>query len=480
MKRASKKIRSSQASHMPEDILQVFREPQVPEWTTWLNELIESDNARQLAKENDSLPDLEAALRASNYCLLEDQFNGPDGSNLASIDAAYSINLANQLGHQLIAQIAKEVIREMLCHRKLASLKQELVIGVHNFERLTKAKAELLLEFYKLILSRVHVMVCTEVTKEGLEYLAQETGMKAYCCSETSSGIAIGFLIDPRRVAVICEPEEYREVANIDGLKDLRPYYRIKIEDLLVGARFYLGGVHLKSMRLSRVISGRVRHQQAQKIVSIDGDEPGIHCGDYNTHLGESPDLEPFTIAGHELLKSKEPTHCWPSRLDGVYHHNLNKRNADGNLSIGGRGVVKVKIGKLHTYSQWKNEKLQRAVSDHSILLFEVIYCFQESALDYAKAESRKKLLASLTQDQLDIVHCSMSMHKVAASFNKKGQAKAAQALYEAALKMLQDSLGDEHGLTTATKELLSKHYAQNGHPRKAKAILKPKPSTPS
>ena len=78
----------------------------------------------------------------------------------------------------------------------------------------------------------------------------------------------------------------YDEVANVQGVPDLRPAFRLDLEDTVTGDKFAVVVVHLKSMRGGPQVSGKVRYQQCAIMATKLGKGfVGVIAGDWNTFL---------------------------------------------------------------------------------------------------------------------------------------------------------------------------------------------------
>ncbi len=227
-----------------------------------------------------------------------------------------------------------------------------VIIGEWNMEFLDVTKANYFKDTYLELIPLHHVLMCIEVSKDGLDRLANITGYKAYCSVENNRGQAVGFLIHPR-MKVIGTPTSYDDVAKVQGLANLRPAYRLDLEDTVTGDKFSVVVVHLKSMRGGPKVTSPVRYQQCQKIATALGSAfKGVVGGDWNTFLDNTTDTDPLTQAGWKLIhpNDKTATQSMGSRLDGFFR-----------LTLTGLGRLKVR-------NFWKNTKIGRNLSDHGVL----------------------------------------------------------------------------------------------------------------
>lgn len=227
-----------------------------------------------------------------------------------------------------------------------------IVEGEWNMEFLDATKARYFLDTYKEIVPLQHILHCVEVGKAGLDVIAQATGYKAYCSADNERGNqAVGFLVHPR--IKVTKVTSYNEVANVQGIGNLRPAYRIDWEDTATGETDSSVVVHMKSMRGGPKVTDPVRYQQSQKLAAALGANfKGKVGGDWNTFLNNTTCLDPLKAIGFKLLNAKDTTatHAMGSRLDGFLY-----------LNITGLGRLKVR-------NFWKNTQITRQLSDHGWL----------------------------------------------------------------------------------------------------------------
>ncbi len=200
----------------------------------------------------------------------------------------------------------------------------KLVHGAQNFEMLTEAKAKWFGDSYKEFIPLAHVWIAVEIGKDGLEEIARQTGYTAYCSADNSRGNqAVGILVHPRvkvkGVTII------QEVANVQGVGDLRPVLVLECEDTGTDAdpkdkEFKAAAVHLKSMRGGEATTAAVRYQQCQ-IIAQKLTGKVIIGGDWNMKLPTVKDYSPMTAAGYKLVDPGDSrnTHSMGSRLDAFF-----------------------------------------------------------------------------------------------------------------------------------------------------------------
>lgn len=200
----------------------------------------------------------------------------------------------------------------------------KLVHGAQNFEMLTAAKAKWFGDSYKEIIPLAHVWICVEVGKDGLEEIARMTGYTAYCSADNSRGNqAVGILVHPR--LKVLGQSIIQEVADVQGVGDLRPVLVLELEDTSPDADpkdkiFKAAAVHLKSMRGGEATTAAVRYQQCQ-IIAQKLSGKTIIGGDWNMKLPSVKDYSPMTAAGWQLVDPGDSrnTHSMGSRLDAFF-----------------------------------------------------------------------------------------------------------------------------------------------------------------
>lgn len=234
-----------------------------------------------------------------------------------------------------------------------------VVMATWNMEFLDASKAKYFLESYKHVVPRFHIIGCTEITLDGLQVIANALGYKAYASIENTRSQAVGFLVHPR-LKVIGKPISYDEIANVQGIPNLRPAFRLDLEDTATGDKFAGVVVHMKSMRGGPASTAPVRRQQSKKLAEVLGKNfIGFICGDWNCHLDNASvtDTDPLKNAGFKLVGPKDttPTHIMKSRLDGFFV-----------MSFG-------KVGRLQVFNFWR--ELGRDLSDHGTVRVQKRVC---------------------------------------------------------------------------------------------------------
>jgi hypothetical protein len=132
-----------------------------------------------------------------------------------------------------------------------------------NMEFLDETKVKYYADAYKAIIECADLVYVEECSSKGLEALANLVGYKWACSVENNRGQAVGYIWNPNRYDFTGTPEAWDEIANVQGIPDLRPGWvlrnlRCKVRNVktnrLVG--------HWKSMRGGEATTDPVRTQQ--------------------------------------------------------------------------------------------------------------------------------------------------------------------------------------------------------------------------
>jgi hypothetical protein len=234
----------------------------------------------------------------------------------------------------------------------MAGAKGDLILGEWNMEFLTGDKAAYFTDSYKQIVPRHHLMFVEEANSDGLAKIAQDNGYNFQISRDNSRGQAVGFLVHPR--LKVLGTSTYEEIANVDNIPDLRPAFRVDLQDTATGEKFSAVTVHLKSMRGGPEATAPVRTEQAQRLATVLGpDFSGVIAGDWNTFLDKSTELKPLTDAGFKILNPTDATstQSMGGRLDGFLYKNL-----QGTMS------------NPEVRPFFKNPLITRGLSDHGLL----------------------------------------------------------------------------------------------------------------
>lgn len=249
--------------------------------------------------------------------------------------------------------VAAEV-RAIMGNIKAVDNSGNLVFASWNMEFLDASKARFFLETYEIVVPQNHLIACSEITQAGLDVIANAIGYKAYASVENNRNQAVGFLVHPR-LRVIGSPISYDDVGTVQGIPNLRPAFRLNLEDTVTGDKFCAIVVHLKSMRGGPKKTGPVRRQQCRKLAdALQHDDDAVFIGgDWNTFLDNTTDTDPLEEEGFTLVNpnDKTPTQSMGSRLDGFY-----KRDTGS------------PVGRLRVFNLWQNTRITRALSDHGVV----------------------------------------------------------------------------------------------------------------
>ncbi len=264
--------------------------------------------------------------------------------------------------------IEKEVAR-MMANMQPVDMTGNLIFGEGNWEFGDVTKAKFFAGSYKLIFERHHLMFNSEVDDGFLQSIANNLpGYKAYTSVENNRHQAVGFVVHPR-LKVLGSPISYDKVANVQGVPDLRPAFRLDLEDTATGEQFAAVVVHLKSMRGGPAVSGKVRVQQCAIIVKELGPKfSGVIAGDWNTFIDRPQDLQPLLNAGYKIIypNDTQGTHAMGSRLDAFVKLNFGP------------------IGNLSVRQFYANPAITRAFTDHALNTVRKRVCAGSAANDPA------------------------------------------------------------------------------------------------
>jgi len=158
-----------------------------------------------------------------------------------------------------------------------------------NMEFLDESKVKYYADAYKAIVECADFVYVEECSAAGLAALGKLVGYDAYCSVENNRGQAVGFLVNPARYDFTGKPESWDDIANVQGIPDLRPGFvlrnvRCKIRKVktnrLVG--------HWKSMRGGEVTTDPVRTQQ----FDLAGQHMGAPVDGCKLQIGKSVILQ--------------------------------------------------------------------------------------------------------------------------------------------------------------------------------------------
>lgn len=323
------------------------------------------DHNRRLAETRVVYPDPDAFINLDLPTLQRHGFEGFDPN--ADLDSLFKQARGKKGrnkggaggGRQLPnPKVVLAVVQQMLGNVPAASATGPIVFGELNFEFGDRSKAVFFKDSYQEIVSRHHIVFCSEVGPDFITQVANDNpGYTGYCSVANTRNQAVGFIVHSR-LKVLGQPISYDDVANVQGVPDLRPAFRLDLEDTVTGAKFAVVVVHLKSMRGGPAVSGKVRYQQCAILAGKLGKGfTGVIAGDWNMILDQAAngtinDLDPLIKAGFILLNAKDTTatHSGGSRLDGIVV-----------LNFGG-------LGKLTVHQFFSDPTIGRGLTDHALL----------------------------------------------------------------------------------------------------------------
>lgn len=233
--------------------------------------------------------------------------------------------------------------------------------AAQNFLFLTPEKAKWFSKSYQAIIPLAHIWSCSEVTSAGMERIAADTGYLAFCSHENSRGQGVCMVVDGRRFKVL-EHFIIDEVANVQGVQDLRPVVVVVLEDTSPDTpedeRIFWAAVHhAKSMRGGVERAGAICFQQNEIIVKHLKDRGmGTIAGDFNvlpgTPVGDRV-ISVLTDGGFVFVDADDDraTHQMGGRLDLMFTRNL---------------PDDIRIEALLAWF----EEMERWLSDHAAVVF--------------------------------------------------------------------------------------------------------------
>ncbi len=233
----------------------------------------------------------------------------------------------------------------------MAASSGDLIFGEWNMEFLSGDKAKFFKDTYKQVVPRHHLMFVEEADAAGLEQIAKDNGYNYAISRANSRGQAVGFLVNPR--LKVLGTATYESVAEVQNIPDLRPAFRINLQDTASGEEMSAVVVHLKSMRGGPAATAAVRFQQTTRLAAaLEPEFKGIIAGDWNTFLGKTSELEPLYKAGFKLLSPQDntSTQVMGGRLDGYLYKGISG------------------LSEQEVRSFFRNPKITRGLSDHGLL----------------------------------------------------------------------------------------------------------------
>jgi hypothetical protein len=257
-------------------------------------------------------------------------------------------------------QLVHAEVAKMLANISVAGNSGNIQILETNCEFMDVSKARYFQDSYVELVTRAHVLFMEEVEPQGVAYLGKVTGYSAFASVANTRNQAVGFLVHPR-LKVIGGPTTYTSIANVQGVPDLRPAFRLDLEDTVSGHKFSVVVLHLKSMRGGPQVTAVVRYKQFALLVQDLGPNfCGIVGGDLNYKIDDPSCREgdPMIQAGYTLLAAGDhsATQIMGSRIDGFFYKGL---------------PVGIDYYKVVAY--FNNPSLKRSFTDHGTLAFEVL-----------------------------------------------------------------------------------------------------------
>lgn len=266
-------------------------------------------------------------------------------------------------------QLVEQVVDQAFAAAKVGEVgyNDNLVVQVQNAEFLDASKATFFLNSWVKIAKRGHITMWVECDPPALSVIGKAAGYGHFCCKPNSRGQGVGFTIHPR-LELLGPPESIWAIANVGGIRDLRPGFRLHLRDKTSGLEFYAEVLHLKSMRGGPAQTAPIRYKQCEETVIGNRGltQPILVGGDFNTFLNNTSDTLPLTQAGYQLVYPHDTTstQAMGGRLDGLFVYQLSQ-----------------KVGHYQIFNWWKDARIRRTLTDHGCGRF-VIYNTGGSATD--------------------------------------------------------------------------------------------------
>ncbi|HEY9677572.1 MAG TPA: hypothetical protein V6C76_06160 [Drouetiella sp.] len=319
----------------------------LPRASVDLNSLSQAYSA--YVKENQpTYPATEEFANLTPNQIVQRGFYHPDATNLEDLKGFHDVKPRPLPDAGVVASEVAKSVEGM----PMATDTGDLHLGEWNMEFLTGDKAKYFKDSYKQIVPRHHLMFAEEANADGLATIAKDNGYNFEISRDNSRGQAVGFLIHPR--LKVLGTQSYEEVANVDNIPDLRPAFRVNLQDTATGEKFSAVVVHLKSMRGGPEQTAHVRTEQADILGKALGDDyAGVIAGDWNTFLDKSKELKPLLDRGFKIVNPGDATstQAMGGRLDGFLVKNMPYNFSDPEVR-----------------PFFKNPKITRGLSDHGLL----------------------------------------------------------------------------------------------------------------
>lgn len=206
---------------------------------------------------------------------------------------------------------------------------------------------------YQAMTEYAHTIFLSEVEPAAIQQWATDVGFTAVTSQANTRNQAVALLIHPR--LKVLKTYTIDEIANVQGVPDLRPALCADVEDTATGEKFTLVVVHLKSMRGGPAVTAKVRYRQCELLAQKLGNSfVGYIAGDWNLILDDPKvtDADPLKNAKFYLVYPNDhaATHAMGSRIDGFF-----------------RRSIPHLVGKYQTRQYWKYPGVGRNFSDHAL-----------------------------------------------------------------------------------------------------------------
>jgi hypothetical protein len=305
-------------------------------------------------------------------------------------------------------QLVHAEVAQMLQNIPVAGMKGNVQIGETNCEFMDTSKVNYFKDSYVEMASRFHVLFLEEVEPAGVAALGKLVGYQAFASVANTRNQAVGFIVHPR-MKVVGGPTTYTSIANVQGVPDLRPAFRLDLEDTVSGEKFAVVVLHLKSMRGGPAVTANVRYRQFALLVQDLGPNfVGLVGGDLNYKIDDPSCKEgdPMIQAGYTLLAAGDhsATQIMGSRIDGFFHKGM-----------------KSGLDFYRVVAYFANPNLKRSFTDHGTLSFEVLTASAKSNAGNGNSGSSGATDNAQTTGGADLPPLKSIIVRAAAGDSRKG-----------------------------------------------------------
>lgn len=249
--------------------------------------------------------------------------------------------------------VTEQGVRKSLSGMPKATATGDLQLFEFNALFLDTSKYAYFKGSYAAMTEVAHCIFLSEIEPAAVQQWAKDVGFTAVTSVANTRNQAVALLIHPR--LKVLKTYTIDEVANVQGIPDLRPALCADVEDTANGEKFTLVVVHLKSMRGGAKVTAAVRYRQCDVLQKKLGTKfIGYVAGDWNLILDDAnvTDADPLKNNGYFLVYPNDHvgTHAMGSRIDGFF-----------------RRDIPHKVGLYQVRQYWTYPGIGRNFSDHAL-----------------------------------------------------------------------------------------------------------------